>query len=61
MADRYEVLRELGATLFLEMAPGHVSKKLIERLFADVRAISIMDQGLRYAAVVTAREIKADC
>jgi malonate decarboxylase epsilon subunit len=51
-----EVLRELGATLFLEMAPGHVSTQLIAQLLPGVRAVSIPDRGLRYAAVVAARE-----
>jgi malonate decarboxylase epsilon subunit len=50
--DTLEVLRELGATLFLEMAPGHVSTQLVAQLFPGVRAISITDHGLHYAAVV---------
>jgi malonate decarboxylase epsilon subunit len=54
--DALEVLRELGATLFLEMAPGHVSTQLVARLLRGVRAVSITDQGLRYAAAVAARE-----
>jgi malonate decarboxylase epsilon subunit len=54
--DALEVLRELGAKLFLEMAPGHVSTHLVAKLFPDVRAVSIADQGLRYATVVAARE-----
>jgi malonate decarboxylase epsilon subunit len=54
--DVLEVLRELGATLFLEMAPGHVSTQLVVQLFPAVRAISITDQGFHYAAVVAARE-----
>ena len=44
------------ATLFIEMAPGHVSTHLVAELFPDVRAVSIADQGLRYATVVAARE-----
>ena len=51
-----EVLRELGAKVFMEMAPGHVSTHLVAELFPDVRAVSIADQGLRYATVVAARE-----
>jgi malonate decarboxylase epsilon subunit len=51
-----EVLRELGAKVFIEMAPGHVSTHLVAELFPDVRAVSIADQGLRYATVVAARE-----
>ena len=51
-----EVLRELGAKVFMEMAPGHVSTHLVAALFPDVRAVSIADQGLRYATVVAARE-----
>jgi malonate decarboxylase epsilon subunit len=54
--DTLEVLRELGATLFLEMAPGHVSTQLVAQLLSGVRAVSITDRGLRYAAVVAARE-----
>jgi malonate decarboxylase epsilon subunit len=51
-----EVLRELGTKVFIEMAPGHVSTHLVAELFPDVRAVSIADQGLRYATVVAARE-----
>jgi malonate decarboxylase epsilon subunit len=58
--DTLEVLRELGATLFLEMAPGHVSTQLIEQLLPGVRAVSITDRGLRYAAVVATREDRSD-
>ena len=54
--DTLEVMRELGATLFLEMAPGHVSSQLVAQLLPGVRAVSITDRGLRYAAVVAARE-----
>jgi malonate decarboxylase epsilon subunit len=54
--DSLEVLRELGATLFLEMAPGHVSTHLVAELFPSVRAVSIGDQGLHYATVLAARE-----
>jgi malonate decarboxylase epsilon subunit len=49
--DALQVLRELGATLFLELPPGHVSTHLVAALFADVRAVSIADRGLHYAAV----------
>jgi len=48
--------RELGATFFIEMAPGHVSTHLVAALFPGVRAVSIADQGLRYATVLAARE-----
>jgi malonate decarboxylase epsilon subunit len=58
--DTLEVLRELGARLFLEMAPGHVSTQLVAKLLPGVRAVSITDQGLRYAAVVAAREDSSD-
>jgi malonate decarboxylase epsilon subunit len=54
--DTLEVMRELGANLFIEMAPGHVSTHLVRDLFPDVRAVSIADQGLRYATVLAARE-----
>jgi malonate decarboxylase epsilon subunit len=54
--DALEVVRELGARLFLEMPPGHVSTHLVAELFPDVRAVSIADQDLRYATVVAARE-----
>jgi malonate decarboxylase epsilon subunit len=54
--DTLEVMRELGANLFIEMAPGHVSTHLVVELFPDVRAISIADQGLRYATVLATRE-----
>ena len=53
--DTLEVMRELGANVFIEMAPGHVSAHLVAELFPDVRAISIADQGLRYATVLAAR------
>jgi malonate decarboxylase epsilon subunit len=54
-ADTLEVLRELGTNIFIEMAPGHVSTHLVAELIPGVRAISIADQGLRYATVVAAR------
>jgi malonate decarboxylase epsilon subunit len=54
--DGLEVLRELGTKLFLEMAPGHVSTNLVAELFPEVRAVSIADQGLRYATVVAQRK-----
>jgi malonate decarboxylase epsilon subunit len=57
--DTLEVLRELGATLFLEMAPGHVSTQLVAQLLPGVRAVSITDQGLRSAAFA-ARDNRSD-
>jgi malonate decarboxylase epsilon subunit len=51
-----EVMRELGATVFIEMAPGDVSTHLVAELLPGVRAVSIADHGLRYATVVAARE-----
>ena len=51
-----EVLRELGTNLFIEMAPGHVSTNLAAESIPRGRAISVADRGLRYAAVVAARE-----
>jgi len=54
--DTLEVLCELGANLFFEMAPGHVSTHLVTKLFPDVKALSIADQGLRYANVIAARQ-----
>jgi malonate decarboxylase epsilon subunit len=54
--DTLEVMRELGANLFIEMAPGHVSTHLVAELFPDVRGVSIADQGLRHATVLAARE-----
>jgi len=51
-----EVMRELGATVFIEMAPGDVSTHLVGELLPGVRAVSIADHGLRYATVVAARE-----
>ena len=54
--DTLEVMRELGANVFIEMAPGHVSTHLVAELFPDVRAVSIADHGLRYATVLAARE-----
>jgi malonate decarboxylase epsilon subunit len=53
--DSLEVLRELGAELFIEMAPGHVSTRLVAALLPGVRAVSIEDQGLRHAIVLAAR------
>jgi malonate decarboxylase epsilon subunit len=54
--EALEVLHELGATLFLEMVPGHVSTRLVGELFPDVRAVSITDQGLRHAIVLGTRD-----
>jgi malonate decarboxylase epsilon subunit len=54
--DSLEVMCELGATVFIEMSPGHVSTHLVAELFPDVKAVSIADQGLRYATVLAARE-----
>ena len=56
--DAIEVLRELGADVFIEMAPGHVSTHLVADLLPGVRAVSIADHGLRYATVVAAREMR---
>ena len=53
--DILEVLQELGAKLFVEMIPGHVSTHLVRELLTDVTAVSIADQGLNYAKVVAAR------
>jgi malonate decarboxylase epsilon subunit len=54
--DALEVLGELGARLFLEMVPGHVSTDLVAQLLPGVRAVSIADQGLRYATVVAVHD-----
>lgn len=54
--EALQVLRELGATLFLEMIPGHVSCQLVAQSLPDVRTVSIEDRGLRYAVVSAARE-----
>jgi malonate decarboxylase epsilon subunit len=54
--EALEVLRELGTTLFLEMAPGHVSTQIIARSLPGARAVSIADRGLRFAATAAARE-----
>jgi malonate decarboxylase epsilon subunit len=54
--DALEVVRELGAKVFIEMPPGHVSSHLVAELLPGVRAVAIADQGLRYATVVAARE-----
>jgi malonate decarboxylase epsilon subunit len=58
--DTLEVLRELGATLFLERALGHVSTQRVAQWLPGVRAVSIRDRGLRYAAVIAARENSSD-
>jgi malonate decarboxylase epsilon subunit len=50
--DGLEVMRELGATLFLEMPPGDVSTHLVARLLGGVRAVSVAERGLRYATVL---------
>jgi malonate decarboxylase epsilon subunit len=50
--DSLEVMHELGADLFLEMTPGHVSTRLVAELFPNERAVSIADQGLRHAMVL---------
>lgn len=50
--DALEVMYELGADLSLEMAPGDVSTHLVAELFPNERAVSIADQGLRYATVL---------
>jgi malonate decarboxylase epsilon subunit len=54
--DTLEVMRELGANVFIEMVPGHVSTHLVAELFPDVRAVSIGDQGFRYTTILAARE-----
>jgi malonate decarboxylase epsilon subunit len=56
--DILEVLRELGADIFMEMVPGHVSTHLVTALFPDATAVSIADQGLRDAHFVAARRGK---
>jgi malonate decarboxylase epsilon subunit len=53
--DTLDVLYELETRLFIEMAPGHVSTSLVAELFPNARAVSIADQGLRYATVLAAR------
>jgi malonate decarboxylase epsilon subunit len=58
--DTLAVLCEFGTTLFVEMAPGHVSTHIVRQLFSDARAVSITEQGLRYAAVLAAREPSSD-
>jgi malonate decarboxylase epsilon subunit len=45
--DALEAMRELGANLCIEIAPGHVSTSLVAELLHNVRAVSIADQGLR--------------
>jgi malonate decarboxylase epsilon subunit len=57
--DCLDVLRELGATLFIEMAPGHVSTDLVAELFPSVRAVSITDRGLHYATVLATRDSRS--
>jgi malonate decarboxylase epsilon subunit len=54
--DALEVMGELGAALFIEMAPGHVSPRLVAEVFPRAKAVSITDRGLRYATVLAARE-----
>jgi malonate decarboxylase epsilon subunit len=54
--EALEVLRELGITLYLEMAPGHVSTQIVSRWLPAVRALSIADRGLRAAVRAAARE-----
>jgi malonate decarboxylase epsilon subunit len=58
--DALEVLRELSANVFIEMAPGHVSTHLVADLLPGVRAVSIADHGLRHAIVVAAREMSSE-
>ena len=58
--ESLEVLRELGARVFIEMPPGHISTHLVSELFPDVRAVSIADQSLHYATVVVAHETDAE-
>jgi malonate decarboxylase epsilon subunit len=53
--DALEVLRELGADLFIEMSPGHVSTHLVADLFPGARGVSMADHGLRHATVLAAR------
>lgn len=48
--DALEIMRELGATTFFEMPPGHVSTHLVANLIPDVKAISVADRGLPRAA-----------
>jgi malonate decarboxylase epsilon subunit len=52
-----EVMRELGATVLIEMPPGDVSTHLVAEQLPSVRAISIADHGLRYATVVATKSL----
>jgi malonate decarboxylase epsilon subunit len=54
--DALEVMRELGATVFIEMPPGHVSTHLVAKHFSEVKAVSLAEQGLRYATVIAKQE-----
>jgi malonate decarboxylase epsilon subunit len=53
--DTLEVLGELGASLFVEMPPGHVSTRLIAELFPNTQAVSISDRGLHDAVAAADR------
>ena len=55
--DALEVMRELGATIFIEMAPGDISTDLVAEQLPAVRAISIADHGLRYATVFATQNL----
>ncbi len=54
--DALEVLRELGARVFVEMPPGHVSTRIVEESLPDVRAVAAGERSLRYITVVANRE-----
>jgi malonate decarboxylase epsilon subunit len=50
--DALEVMRELGATIFMEMPPGNVSTHLVANNLPEVKAVALAEQGLRYATVI---------
>ncbi|HEX8805832.1 MAG TPA: acyltransferase domain-containing protein, partial [Candidatus Aquilonibacter sp.] len=53
--DASTVLVEMGATMLIEMVPGHVLTDLAQQAFPDVRALAFDDTGARAVAARVAR------
>jgi malonate decarboxylase epsilon subunit len=54
--DATSVLFELGARLFIEMAPGHTLTVLTRSSFPAARSLSVSDNGLKSASILIQRE-----
>lgn len=56
--DATQVMVEMGASLFIEMSPGHVLTNLASAAFPHVMSIAVSDTTLQHAAR-TARDVYA--